>query len=176
MKISLWCCHASTVENGALSHKIDWILNTKRHQNQITGSRVLATLLKKWTFPIGQSGEVSRWRVCYQWGLPCLVYDQIQIFFWEKYKLKVRLNIYSFYTKINKKKHWLILCSILISLISNLFWAQFQNKKVYTSTNKQKLGKCRSIMKKIERWTDHCISKNDFAGGKVFMWIFFLNS
>ena len=28
----------------------------------------------KWFFPIGQSGEASRWRVCYQWGLPRLVF------------------------------------------------------------------------------------------------------
>ena len=49
------------------------ILNLEGHQNCITGSRVTAILLKKWTFPIGQSGEASRWRVCYQGGLPCLV-------------------------------------------------------------------------------------------------------
>ena len=30
-------------------------------------------LLNWWIFPIGQSGEASRWRVCYQRGLPRLV-------------------------------------------------------------------------------------------------------
>ena len=33
----------------------------------------MAILLNKWIFPIRQSGEASRWRVCYQRGLPCLV-------------------------------------------------------------------------------------------------------
>ena len=33
----------------------------------------MAILLNKWIFPIGQSGEASRWRVCYQRGLPRLV-------------------------------------------------------------------------------------------------------
>ena len=52
------------VRNGAFSNKIDYItiflviLNLKGHQNRITG----------------QSGEASRWRVCYQRGLPRLVY------------------------------------------------------------------------------------------------------
>ena len=32
-------------------------------------------MLKKGIFPIGQSGEASRLRVCYQWGLPRLVYS-----------------------------------------------------------------------------------------------------
>ena len=39
-------------------------LNLEVQQNRITGSRI---------FPIGQSGEASRWRVCYQQGLPRLV-------------------------------------------------------------------------------------------------------
>ena len=30
-------------------------------------------LLNGWIFPIGQSGEACRWRVCYQQGLPRLV-------------------------------------------------------------------------------------------------------
>ena len=33
-----------------------------------------------WIFPIGQSGEASRWRVCYQRGLPRLVFININIF------------------------------------------------------------------------------------------------
>ena len=49
------------------------ILNLKGHQNRITGSRVTAILLNWWISPIGQSGEASRWRVCYQRGLPRLV-------------------------------------------------------------------------------------------------------
>ena len=49
-------------------------LNLEGHQNCRTGSRVMAILLKKWIFPIGQSGEASRWTVCYQRGLPRLVY------------------------------------------------------------------------------------------------------
>ena len=67
------------VRNGAFSHKIDYInifleiLNLEGNQNRITGSRVTAILLNGWIFPIGQSGEASRWRVCYQQGLPRLV-------------------------------------------------------------------------------------------------------
>ena len=62
MKISLRRRHALMVEEGAFSH-----------QNCITGSRVTAFLLNGWIFPIAQSGEASRWRVCYQRGLPRLV-------------------------------------------------------------------------------------------------------
>ena len=50
------------------------ILNLEGHQNRTTGSRVTAILLNARIFPIGQSGEASRWRVCYQRGLPRLVY------------------------------------------------------------------------------------------------------
>ena len=39
----------------------------------MNGSRVKAILLNEWIFSIGQSGEASRWRVCYQQGLPRLV-------------------------------------------------------------------------------------------------------
>ena len=83
MKISLRRRHAPMVENCAFSHKIDYItifleiLNLKEHQNGITGSRVTAILLNGWIFPIGQSGEASRWRVCYQRGLPRLVFYHI---------------------------------------------------------------------------------------------------
>ena len=83
MKISLQRRHAPMVGNGALSHKIDYItifletLNLEGHQNCITGSRVTAILLNGWIFPIGQSGEASRWRVCYQRGLPRLVFIRL---------------------------------------------------------------------------------------------------
>ena len=79
MKISLRRRHAPMVRKGAFSHKIDYIticlenINLKGHQNRITRSRVTATLLNWWIFPIGQSGEACWWRVCYQRGLPCLV-------------------------------------------------------------------------------------------------------
>ena len=49
------------------------ILNLEGHPNPITGSRVTAILLNGWILPIGQSGEASWWRVCYQRGLPRLV-------------------------------------------------------------------------------------------------------
>ena len=68
------------VKNGAFYHKLDYItifeenLNLKGHENHITGSRVTMILLNVWIFPIRQRGEASRWRVCYQWDLPCLVY------------------------------------------------------------------------------------------------------
>ena len=79
MKLSLRRHHAPMVGNGALSHEIDYItifdeiLNLRRHQNRTTGSRVTTIFLNAWIFPIGKSGGASRWRVCYQWGLPRLV-------------------------------------------------------------------------------------------------------
>ena len=80
MKISLRRRHAPMIKNGAFSHKRDYItifweiLNLEGHQNRISGSRVRAILLNGLIFPIWQSGEASRWRVCYQRGLPHLVY------------------------------------------------------------------------------------------------------
>ena len=68
------------VGNGALSYKIVYItifkeiLNLEGHQNHTTSSKVMAILLSAWNFPIGQSGGASRWRVCYQRGLPRLVF------------------------------------------------------------------------------------------------------
>ena len=50
------------------------ILNLEGHPNRSTGSRVTSILLNGWILPIGQSGEGSRWRVCYQLGLPRLVF------------------------------------------------------------------------------------------------------
>ena len=79
MKISLRRPHAPMVRNGAFSYKIDYItiileiLNPEGHQNCINGSSVTAILLNECIFPIGKSGEASRWRVCYQRGLPRLV-------------------------------------------------------------------------------------------------------
>ena len=79
MKISLQHRHAPMVGNGALGHKIDYftilgeILNLEGHKNPITGLRVTAILVNAWIFPIGESGEAIRWRVCYQRGLPRLV-------------------------------------------------------------------------------------------------------
>ena len=73
------------VRNGAFSHKIDYITifleihNLEGHQTPMTGSRVTAILLNGWIIPIGQSGEASWWRVCYQRGLPRLVTRQISI-------------------------------------------------------------------------------------------------
>ena len=49
-------------ENGAFSHKIDYItncleiLNIEGHYICNIGSRVTANLLKEWIFPIGQIG------------------------------------------------------------------------------------------------------------------------
>ena len=71
------------VRNGASSHKIDYIaifqenLNLEGHENRIIGSRVTAILLNGLIFPIGQSGEASRWKVFYQWGLPRLFFKEI---------------------------------------------------------------------------------------------------
>ena len=81
MEISLRRRHVLLVEDGAFSHKIDYgtiYLETqhlKGHQNCITGSRVTAILLNELIYPMGQSGGASRWRVCYQRGLPRLVFN-----------------------------------------------------------------------------------------------------
>ena len=67
MKISLRRRHALTVADGAFSHKIDYvtifkeILNPEGHPNRITGSKVTASLLNGWIFPIGGA---SLGRVC----------------------------------------------------------------------------------------------------------------
>ena len=49
-------------------------LNLKEYQNLISVSRVIAILLNGRNFPIGQCAEDSGWRVCYQRGLPFLVF------------------------------------------------------------------------------------------------------
>ena len=55
------------VEDGALSHKIDYvaifkeILNLEGHLNRITGSRVTAILLNGWVLPVG---GIALGRVC----------------------------------------------------------------------------------------------------------------
>ena len=51
-------------------------VNLEGHKNRITGSRVTTILMKKWIFPIEQSGEARWWRVCYHRGLPRLVFIQ----------------------------------------------------------------------------------------------------
>ena len=70
MKISLRRRQALMVEDGAFSHKIDYvaILNIEGHQNCITGSRVTAILLNEWILPIGGASAVEG--VCDQRGYP----------------------------------------------------------------------------------------------------------
>ena len=68
-KVSKWVRH----------NQVSWssfkeILNLEGHQNRIAGSRVTAILHNGWIFPIGQRGEASQWRVCYQRGLTRLVF------------------------------------------------------------------------------------------------------
>ena len=66
MKISLRRCLALLVEDGAFSHKIDYvtifmeILNLKGHPYGIIGLKVTAILLNGWILPIANSiGGVS---------------------------------------------------------------------------------------------------------------------
>ena len=77
MKLSLRRSHALMVEDGAFSHKIDYITifleiqNIEEHPHRIyTGLRVL---LNGWIF---LSVELQWWRVCYQRGLPRLGFCQ----------------------------------------------------------------------------------------------------
>ena len=72
--------HSPTVGNGACIHKIDLItifqeiLNLDGHQKRTTGSITAILLQKMIFFSFKQSGEAGWWRVCYQWGLPRLLF------------------------------------------------------------------------------------------------------
>ena len=76
MKISLWRRHTLMVEDGAFSHKIDYvtnfleILNREGHPICIVGSRVTTIFLNGWILPIGGASAVEGLRST---GLPCLV-------------------------------------------------------------------------------------------------------
>ena len=65
MKLSLQRRHNLMVEEGAVSHKTDYltileeILNFKGHPNRITGSRVSAILLNGLILPIGGASAVE---------------------------------------------------------------------------------------------------------------------
>ena len=69
MNISLRRRYALIVEDGAFSHKIDYvtifkvILNLKGHLNHIAGSRVMAILLNEWISPIGGASVVKSLRL-----------------------------------------------------------------------------------------------------------------
>ena len=114
MRIFLRRRHAPMVRNGAFSHKIDYItivseiLNFKGHQERIIGSRVTAILLKGWIFPIGQCGEASRWRVCYQRGLPRLVLSELRkstLRFFRGREYLINGLFIRDYTRRNRAKH-----------------------------------------------------------------------
>ena len=76
MKISLLRRHALMVEDGAFSHKIDYvtifkeILNPEGHPHRTTGSRVNAILLNGWILPIGRASAVEGLQTT---GIPRLV-------------------------------------------------------------------------------------------------------
>ena len=65
MEIYLLCHHTLMVEDGAFSHKVDFlkmylnILNLKGHSNCITGSRLKVILLNEWILPIGGASAVE---------------------------------------------------------------------------------------------------------------------
>ena len=65
MKISLPRRHVLRIEDGAFSHKIDYvtnfkeILNLEEHPNRITGSKVTAVLLNGWIFPVGGASSMK---------------------------------------------------------------------------------------------------------------------
>ena len=62
---AVWRRHAQTVRVSTSSYKIDYViviknfLNPKDHQNPITGSKVLAILLKGWISPLGGASAVE---------------------------------------------------------------------------------------------------------------------
>ena len=85
---------------------------------------------KKCPKKIGQSGGASRWRVCYQQGLPCLVLKYvIEIFFLPKY-----LNIFKHFTcnEINTKRIYkcqkLNQCPGDWCRIVDVFWKRHKRK------------------------------------------------
>ena len=84
MKISLQRRHAPMVENGAFSQKIDLIAiffkDTKSRRTSILHKYFKSYCIfseEEKKIPIGQSDEASQWRVCYQRGIPRLVYSKI---------------------------------------------------------------------------------------------------
>ena len=87
-----WCFQSQN----RLSYNFLRDFKSQRTSNCITGSRVTAILLNGWIFPIGQSGEASWWRVCYQRGLPRLVFKASALWADAFYKSKcpsVRLSV-----------------------------------------------------------------------------------
>ena len=70
------------VEDGAFSHKIDYvtifweIFNLEGHPNCITCSRFMAILLNDWIFPIGGTSAMEGLQST---GLPCLVFKVVVI-------------------------------------------------------------------------------------------------
>ena len=79
MKISLQRRHAPMVGDGAFSHKIDYItiffgdFKSQRTPKLHYWFKSYSDFAEWVYFPIGQSGEASWWRVCYQRGLPHIV-------------------------------------------------------------------------------------------------------
>ena len=75
VKISLRCRHAQRLE--MVLSVIKWTKITNFWRFSIQKDVKIALLVKElrhgWIFLFGQSGEVSRWSVCYQRGLPRLV-------------------------------------------------------------------------------------------------------
>ena len=65
MKISFRRRHALNVEDGAFSHRIDYvtIINPEEHSNRFTGSKVLAILLNGWILPISGASGVKGLRL-----------------------------------------------------------------------------------------------------------------
>ena len=69
MKISVQRRHAVMVEDGAFSHKIDYvtflkeILNPEGHPNRMTISKVTAILLRGWILPIGGASALKGLRL-----------------------------------------------------------------------------------------------------------------
>ena len=88
-------------------------------------------------FSFRQSGEAYQWRVCYQWGLPCLVFlwwrKQIwhqeiwikgflwtKIFFFVMRKKLVNINFFWLNKKIYEKFRWLK-CLVITKLVMQTF-------------------------------------------------------
>ena len=104
MKISLRRCHTLIVEDGAFSHKLDFIANLEGHTNHITGSRVTAALLNGCILSIGGASAMAGLRST---GLPRLVRRHICI-------IDPQLCSIEKHLCLNERHFWLIVARIVM--------------------------------------------------------------
>ena len=147
-----------TVGNGACSHKIDYVTFFRRFL--ISKDIKIALLFQelrqfcwnKWIFPFGQSGLASRWRVCYQWGLPRLVFTHF---------LLNEVITLSWYNKsFLKMLHVVATQALLLCL-----YVLKRKEKIRKSTQKKKHWE---MFRNIK--IGFCVTETCFCDGNLFLW------